>query len=320
MKSRKYAAALLSVLLLAAAGEAHAHSKACVQSPLTIIVPRSAGGGNDLLARLVGAEWSKVMGINVVIENVEGAGGAIGLAQAYRAPADGRTIVTWSPPGEYILEMQGRLQFKTDDWDMIGATNSDPGFIAVRKDSPIKDVKGLIEAAKGAKRLSVGTTGRTSISALEAMLYEELFGVQWGIVPFDGGGDIATALLGGHIDFAVREGGFYSQHPNQLRILSVANAERIEELPDVPTVKEAFGEEVIYAAYRGLAVKKGVPEDVLKCLRETFNEAAKSTAIIDEQFKKIGFRYEFLDAEQFTEANKRQQDVAEKFRERILGR
>jgi tripartite-type tricarboxylate transporter receptor subunit TctC len=322
MKNRMLTATLLALSIFASSGTAQAQAKkACVEGPMTIIVPRSAGGGNDLLARLVGAEWAKTLGIDVVIQNVEGAGGAIGLAQAYRAPADGRTVVTWSPPGEYILEMQGRLRFKASDWEMIGATNSDPGFIAVPANSPFKSVKDLIAASKnGSKRLSVGSTGRTSISALEAMLYEELFGVKWGLVPFDGGGDMNTALLGGHIDFAVREGGFYANHPEQLRILSVASSARISELPDVPTVEEAFGEKVIYAAYRGLVVKKGTPEPILKCLRETFNQAAKSPAVVEGQFKSIGFRYEFLDAQQFAEANERQEKVAEKYRARILGK
>jgi tripartite-type tricarboxylate transporter receptor subunit TctC len=203
---------------------------------------------------------------------------------------------------------------------MIGATNSDYGFIAVPVNSPFKSVNDIITASKsGDKRLAVGTVGRTTIGALEAMLYENLFGVQWGLVPFDGGGDLTTALMGGHIDVAVREGGMYSQHPDQLRILSVANAQRIKELPDVPTVEEATGHKLTYAAYRGFAVRKGTPEDVLRCLRETFNEAAQSPAIADHQFTKIGFRYEFLDAEKFAEANQSQAAIANRFKSRILG-
>lgn len=310
----------LTAALIFSAADAMAADAKCVEGPITIVVPRSPGGGLDLLGRLVGAEWAKTLGTDVVIENVEGAGGAIGLAQAFRAPADDKTIVSWSPPGEYILQLQGRLQFSVDDWEMIGATNSDPGMIAVPAESAFKSVNDIIAASKsGGKRLASGTVGRTTISALESMLYQDLFGVNWGLVPFDGGGDLATAVLGGHVDLAVREGGFYDLHPSKLRILSVASATRIAELPDVPTMEEATGKQVIYAAYRGFAVRKGTPPEIVQCLRETFNEAAKSTAIADNQFKQIGFRYEFLDAEAFAKADKAQAAVADQFKDQILG-
>jgi putative tricarboxylic transport membrane protein len=146
-----------------------------------------------------------------------------------------------------------------------------------------------------------------------------MFDVKWGLVPFDGGGDLATALIGGHVDLATREGGFYSNHPDQIRILSVANETRIKELPDVPTLEEATGKKLTYAAYRGFAVRKGTPPEVLKCLRETFNDAAQDPNIANEQFPKIGFRYEFLDAEKFAAADKEQAAIADRFKTRILG-
>lgn len=309
-----------TVGLMFSSAAAMAADARCVEGPITIVVPRSPGGGLDLLGRMVGAEWAKTLGTDVVIENVEGAGGAIGLAQAFRAPADGKTIVSWSPPGEYILQLQGRLQGTVDDWEMIGATNSDPGTVAVPLESPIKSLKELIDVSKsGGKRLASGTVGRTTIGALESMLYQKLFDVNWGLVPFDGGGDLATAVLGGHVDLAVREGGFYDLYPSKLRILSVANDTRIDELPGVPTVEEAIGERVIYSAYRGFAVRKGTPPEIVQCLRETFNEAAKSPAIADNQFKQIAFRYEFLDAEAFAKADKEQAAVADQFKDKILG-
>lgn len=320
MKKTALNTILIAATILASAGIAEAQEQTCIEGPLRIVVPRSPGGGLDLLGRMVGAEWAKELGVDVVVENVEGAGGAIGLAQAYRAPADGNTVVSWSPPGEYILQLQGRVPFTIDEWEMIGATNSDSGFIAVPVNSSFKSVNDIIAAStSGGKRLAVGTVGRTTIGALEAMVYEDLFGVEWGLVPFDGGGDLATALMGGHIDVAVREGGLYDQHPDQLRILSVANDERIEQLPDVPTLEEATGKELVYAAYRGFAVRKGTPEDVLQCLRETFNKAAQSAQIAENQFEKIGFRYQFLDAEAFAEADEEQAAIADRFKARILG-
>jgi len=286
---------------------------------ITIVVPRSPGGGLDLLSRLIAPEWSKKLGVEIVVENIPGAGGAIGLAKAYRQPADGYTIVVWSPPGEFILELQEKLQFSVADFEMIGATNSDPGAVVVPMTSPFKSVNDILDASK-ARRLAVGTVGRTTIGALGAMHYQEQFGANWGMVPFDGGGDVATAVMGGHVDFATREGGFYELHGNKVRILAFAATKRIEELPDVPTLEEVTGKKVLHAAYRGFAIKKGTPPEILELLRKTFNEVGQSPTIAQNQYQKTKFRYEFLDAQAFAEAQQMQIDVATRFKDRILGK
>lgn len=313
--------ALAATVALAALASATVSAQAeYPEKDITIIVPRSPGGGLDRLSRLMAPEWGKQLGVQMVVENIPGASGAIGLAEAYRRPADGYTIVVWSPPGEYVLQLQEKLPFTIDEFELIGATNSDPGFIAVPANSPFQSVSEIVEASRtGEKRLSVGTVGRTTISALEAMLYQDTFDVEWGMVPFDGGGDLSTAVIGGHVDLGVREGGWYELHPEKIRILSVAAASRIEELPDVPTVEEATGEPVQYAAYRGFAVREGTPPEVLEKLRSTFNEVAQSPAIADQQFEKTKFRYEFFDALAFAEAQEKQVSVADRYKDQILG-
>jgi tripartite-type tricarboxylate transporter receptor subunit TctC len=289
--------------------------------PITIIVPRSAGGGIDQLARLLAPVWEKELGGHFVIENTEGAGGAIAIAEAEREPADGYTILCWSPPAEYVLQLQGRFgSGSISDWQMIGATNSDPGAVAVPPDSPFKTFNDILAASKGGKRLSVATIGRTTGSALSAMVYQSTFGVKWGIVPFDGGGDMTTALIGGHTDFGIRQGGMYDLHPAKLRIVAVAADQRIAELPDVPTIKEATGKDIVYSAFRGFAIKKGTPPEIVKKLQETFNKAAQSPEIANKQFEVTGFRYQFLDAAQFQKEADNQAKVAEQYKDEILGK
>lgn len=289
--------------------------------PITIIVPRSAGGGLDQLARMLAPVWEKELGGHFVIENTEGAGGAIAFAEAERQPADGYTILCWSPPAEEVLSLQGRLgSGSVDDFVMIGATNSDPGAVAVPVSSPFKSFKDILDASKKDKRLSVATIGRTTGSALSAMVYQSAFDVTWGIVPFDGGGDMTTALIGGHTDFGIRQGGMYDLHPSKLRIVAVAAKERIAELPDVPTIKEETGQEIVYSSFRGFAIKKDTPPEIVQKLRETFNKAAQSPEIASKQFQVTGFRYEFLDAARFEEEAKNQAAVANKYKEEILGK
>lgn len=314
------AAIAAAVALSALAGATQSAWAEYPEKDITIIVPRSPGGGLDRLSRLMAPEWGKKLGVQIVVENIPGASGAIGLAEAYRRPADGYTIVVWSPPGEYVLQLQEKLPFTIDEFELIGATNSDPGFIAVPAGSSFQSVSEILEASRsGDKRISVGTVGRTTISALEAMLYQDEFDVKWGMVPFDGGGDLSTAVIGAHVDFGVREGGWYELHPEKLRILSVAAASRIKQLPEVPTVEEATGEPVQYAAYRGFAVRKGTPPEVLEKLRSTFNEVGQSPAIADTQFEKTKFRYEFFDALAFAAAQDKQVSVANRYKDQILG-
>jgi tripartite-type tricarboxylate transporter receptor subunit TctC len=298
-----------------------AHAADFPDKPITIIVARSAGGGADSLARLIAPEWAKRLHGTIVIENIPGAGGAIALTEAYRRAADGYTIVSWSPPGEYVLQLQGRLKPGVDQWEMIGATNSDPGAVAVSMDSNYKSMKDLLDASKsGDKRLAVATIGRTTGSALSAMMYQSAFGVKWGIVPFDGGGDVTTALLGNHVDFAIRQGGLYDLNGSKLRVLAIANDERIKEFPDVPTIKEATGADIAYSAYRGFAVRKDTPPEIIDLLRKTFAEAAQAPEVVSKQYDVTGFRYEFLDAARFEKENANQIAVADKFKQEILGK
>lgn len=291
------------------------------EKPVTIIVPRSAGGGSDQLARLVAPEWAKRLKGEIVVENVPGAGGAIALAQAFRRPADGYTIIVWSPPSEAVLQLQGRIKSSVDDWVQIGATNSDPGVVAVPAASKFKTFKDVLDASRSSdKRLSVGTIGRTTGSALSAMMYQTAFKVRWGIVPFDGGGEMTTALLGGHVDFGIRQGGLYQLHPSKLRILAIANQERIKELPDVPTIKEATGIDLVYSAYRGFAVRKGTPSEIVELLRKTFADAAQAPSVANKQFETTGFRYQFLNAQTFEIESRKQAEIAERYKSEILGK
>lgn len=306
--------------LLASGGVSHAQSN-FPDKPITIVVPRSAGGGADQLSRLIAPEWGKELKADFVIENIPGAGGAIALTEVFRRPADGYTVVTWSPPSEFVLQLQGRLSSTINDWVVIGATNSDPGVVAVPLDSKFKSFKDIIEASKTAtKRLAVATIGRTTGSALSAMMYQSAFDVNWGLVPFDGGSEIITALVGGHTDFAIRQGGMYDLHPKQINILAIAAKERIAELPDVPTIKEATGKDIVYSAYRGFAVRKDTPPEIVEKLRKTFAVAAQSKNVVDKQFQLTGFRYEFLDADRFQKESDNQAAVADKFKNEILGK
>ncbi len=287
---------LLSIalcLLLAACGAALAADVSEYPSkPITIIVPRGPGGGNDLLARMLAPMLTEELGQPVIVENIEGGGGVIGLNKAYSQPADGYTLVSWSPPGEYMTSMQGNLGFPVEALTPIGAQNIDPAAIAVGAKSEIGTFADLIKASKEAKQpLTCGVVGMGTTTSFAAVLLQDLLGVTWTLVPHDDGNELTAAILGGHVDFGVRSGGWYDLHPEELRVLAIAHDARIEELPDVPTVEEVTGTSVVYGALRGFAVRSDTDPAIIKKLSDAYAKIVAKDQIKNEQFNKTGFKY-----------------------------
>ncbi len=260
--------------------------------PITIIVPRGPGGGLDLLARMFAPLLAKELGQPVIVENIDGGGGVIGLNKAYSLPADGYTLVSWSPPGEYMTSMQGNLGFPVDKLTPIGASNVDPAAVAVGANSKIKSFANLVKASKEAKQpLTCGVVGMGTTTSFAAVLLQDLLGIEWTLVPHDDGNELTAAILGGHVDFGVRSGGWYDLHPKELRVLALASDARIEEMPDVPTIKEVTGTSIVYGSIRGFAVRSDTDPQIIKKLSSVYDKIAKQDSIKKEQFSKTGFKY-----------------------------
>jgi len=266
--------------------------------PITLIVQFAAGGANDLLMRMLAPKMSEVLGVPVGVENIEGGSGVIGLTEAYNRPADGHTLVTWSPPGEYLSEVQGEFSgFTVDDFVMIGAANVDPGAIAVPIDSPYQTLEALNDAMAQTE-LSAATSGLTSNNAVGAMSYMAATGLDFTLVPYDSGAELTAALIGGTTDFGMRAGGWYDLHEVELRILALTSAERVSDFPDIPTVAEITGEDVIFSAMRGLAVRSDTPQEHIDILVDAFETAANDPSVRDRLLDEIGFRWEYLGPEE----------------------
>jgi tripartite-type tricarboxylate transporter receptor subunit TctC len=273
--------------------------------PITIVVPRGPGGGLDLLARMIVPMLTEELGQPIIVDNVEGGGGVIGLNKAYSQPADGYTLVSWSPPGEYMTSLQGNLGFPADKLTPLGAQNVDPGMIAVRSGSNIKTFDDLIKASRDAKEpLTCGVVGMGTTTSFAAILYQNLLGVKWTLVPHDDGNVLTAAIMGGHVDFGLRQGGWYDLHPKELNILAIASNSRIEELPDVPTIGEVTGTSIVYGSIRGLAIRADADPRIIDLLAKTYDKIVKSDKVKDEQFKQTGFKYGVLTRDELLEQQK----------------
>ena len=242
---------------------------------ITLIVPWPPGGPADLSTRILSPILEQELGTNIEIVNRGGAGTQLGMNELVRSRPDGYTIGQVSLPtlSAVYLNPERQAAFGRKSFQPIAMYLDDPGTIAVGIDSPFKDLKSLLDAAKADPgKLRVGATGVLTQAHLLVLLLEKLSGAKFTAVQFDGGGPALTALLGGHIDcmsgvvsdVALRHKG------GQVRALAVVGKEPSPFIPDVKTA-EAQGYKLYWGSSRGWAVPTGTPQEIV----EKFDSAVR---------------------------------------------
>jgi len=284
MKTPSFLAA--AALALAVALPAHAYP----DRPITIVVPFSAGAGTDLTARLLARTMEKHAGRSVVVVNRAGAGGEIGMASVANAAPDGYTLSILNTPNVLTIPIERRAQFSLSSFDVVANIVDDPGTLSVRGDSPLRGVQDLVEAARKAPgTLTYGTAGVGSAGHISMLLLEQAAGIQLRHVPFNGTADVATALLGGHIDIGTANLGeaLGFSKGKQWRILGQMAPTRSPMAADLPTFAEA-GYPIESGSLRGLGAPRGTPPETLKAL----------SALVDKAINDPDFRQAAKGAEQ----------------------
>jgi tripartite-type tricarboxylate transporter receptor subunit TctC len=209
------------------------------------VAPFSAGGASDVAARALAAVAPRYIGQPVVVVNRTGANGVIGSTFVKNAPPDGYTLLMARIGSQVITPAVDRsTPYKWDEFTFLTLHELNPVVFAVRTDSPITDFEALVRLLKqrpGA--LSYSTSGPSSILNLgPQLLFEELgLGSSAAVmVPFQGGGEATTAVVGGHVDFVSNNlSEIFNQVRNkQVRVLAVTSHARVDMIPDVPTVRE----------------------------------------------------------------------------------
>ena len=261
------------------------------EKDITMIVPWSPGGGTDTFSRILVKNAKKYLGVNINVKNKTGAMGAAGMGAVARARPDGYTVGTITFHLS-VYRNQGLAPLSYRDFDVIGLINRSAGSISVRADSEFKTLKDLIAYAK--KNPGIVTAGHSGAGGSWHLALASL-GVaadaKFNFVPFDGAAPTRVALLGGHV--AVATTGidemmeFYKD--KRVRILTIANKERHDKFPDVPTLAEAgFPIKQPIMDWRGLGAPKGVPADRMKILvdgfRKMFNDPEFQKAAIEKGF------------------------------------
>lgn len=251
------------------------------QDEITMTVTYAAGGPTDIAGRAVAKAFEEELGTSVVVENVEGASGAVGSAKVARAKPDGLHIGMTTTSAVSRVPVIEDVGFTLDDVAPIGAVTQGAGVLLVNEDSPYQSIDDLVKAAKANPgEIKIGAAGAQTPQAVEIERWQSEYDVPVQLVPFQGDAPAVTALLGENVDAVVptyTEGVRAQHEAGKIRPLAVMGPERAHFLPDVPTFAESGFENLIYGVSTFILIApKGTPDEVVAKLEETLEASIQN--------------------------------------------
>ncbi|MDD2207494.1 MAG: tripartite tricarboxylate transporter substrate binding protein [Aminobacterium sp.] len=249
------------------------------QKNIKIIVPFAPGGGVDVTCRLMAEVAPKYMnGKKIVVENMPGGGAVIGQTFVSKAKADGYTILAYTS-SVVTNPMTKKTTYTHKSFKPIAMYCFDPEIVMVPENSPYKTLKEFIGAAK-TKEISLATPGYSTSHHIACLILENRLGVKFGYVHNESAAMQVQQLLGGHVEAGMmalgEASGFIKD--GTMRALGVMTNERPKDFSFIPTFKEE-GTDLVWGAFRGLAVPEGTSDETVKALDELFGKI-----INDEDF------------------------------------
>ncbi|MBM4331754.1 MAG: tripartite tricarboxylate transporter substrate binding protein [Deltaproteobacteria bacterium] len=258
------------------------------QRPIRMIITYSAGGGTDVLGRAFQIPFEKALGGKIVIDCIPGGSTKIGTMEGMKAKPDGHTIILM--PEQAWVGFYYSKTYDTKVWEQltpIGNVTTEPyGFIEVRVESPFKTFADLSKAAKENPGKLSGAGGGASGILVNAILGAA--GLDTKLVPFAGAGPTKIALLGGHVDFRICQPteAIAMIRAGKTRGLAISTAERMKDLPDVPTFKElGISESIILT--RSVWGPPNMPPNIVNLITKAVEKATKDPdfiKIVEDQF------------------------------------
>ncbi len=318
MKLSTKAVSLLVVVALLVTGSIGAFAAPKFPSkPVTLLVPWAAGGGTDTVARTLVRDADKFLGVGVNVVNQTGGSGAVGHVAGATTRPDGYTVtmVTFEL---LTIPVMGLAPVKYTDFKPLMRLNSDAAAITVKADAPWKNLaEFLADARANPKKINVGVSGLGGVWHLAAGLLEDEANVSLNIVPHEGAAPAITNLLGGHIDAVAVSPAEVAPHVKSgaLRILGIMSEARDPNFPNVPTLKEQ-GLNLVFGTWRGLAVPKATPDEVVATLSSAFKKMFDEPAF-KEALAKGGFGVAYLDGKDFTAYLAQQSRVVERVMKKL---
>lgn len=251
--------------------------------PITMVVPFPAGGATDTLARFLAEKMREALGQSIIIENVGGAAGSIGVGRAVRAPADGYTLSIGTSTTHMLTGGLYALPFDLlKDIDPVIYIGSEPLLLAARKDFPANDLKGLIAYLKAnPDKASVGVAGVGAAGHLAGISFQKETGTKFQFVPYRGNAPAMQDLLAGQIDFMMEPSSNFKAliATDSIKPIAVTGKTRLPSSPNIPTVEEAGLPGFVASLWYGLWVPKDTPKDIIEKLNVTVRDVLADPSV-----------------------------------------
>jgi tripartite-type tricarboxylate transporter receptor subunit TctC len=255
-----------------------------IKGPIKIVVPYPAGGGSDVVARLIADKLKDSLGQTVIVENKPGAGGRIGTEFVKGQAADGATMLVVNPALFVVAPVVfSKLAYDPDaDFAPVSLIYTYQFCVSVPATSTVKDVKGLIEwIKKNPNQANYGSPAAGSLPHFFGLMIGKAAGVEMVHSSYNGSGPLVTALIGNQIPMGVDAYDAQSAyHPDKIRILATAGTAR--KKADIPTFKEEGFPEIEGVGWNAIVVPAKTPKAVVDKLSAAIAKAVKSPDVVEK--------------------------------------
>ena len=289
---RKWLTVVVATLLgLGSTGAARAENFPA--RAITMIVPFPAGGATDTLARFLAEKMRAILGQSVIIENVAGAAGSIGVGRAVRSAPDGYTLSIGTSTTHMLTGGLYALSFDLlKDLEPVIQIGSEPLLIVGRKSLPADDLKGLIGWLKAnPDRASVGIAGVGATGHLTGISFQKETGTKFQFVPYRGNAPAMQDLLAEQIEFMIEPLSNFKSlvGAGSVKPFAITGKARLPSWPDIPTADEAGVPGFFASLWYGLWVPKDTPKDIIAKLNATMVQALADPSV-QKRFEELGIQ------------------------------
>jgi tripartite-type tricarboxylate transporter receptor subunit TctC len=264
------------------------------------VIPFNPGGQSDITAQYQKQDLQEVLGVNVLIKHMPGAGGAVAWASLVKTKPDGYTVCGNNIPHIIIQPLvRDNAGYETDQLVPVYMFQTTPIGLAVLKDSRFRTLQQFIDYARSHPgEITIGGSGTHSGHHLALLQLQKLAGVKFTYIPSTGAAPSVANFLGGHTEALFANSNDLVQHSDKIIILAMGTEERFRpHLADAPTFIEQ-GYDMTAGISRGVCVPPGTPDDVISVLEEAFAEVCQRPTFVNKM-EELGFQVNQLGAEEF---------------------
>ncbi len=290
LKSIPLSCVALSCVVMTAPGLSHSQSYPEANKPITIILPFPAGGPTDKAGRDLAYSMGKAMGGHtIVVQNVTGASGTIGINRAAKSPNDGYTLLFTHISQATLPTFFRKLPYNVqNDFEFLGLVSENPMNLIGRANLPANNMQELVAWIKENKnKVNLANAGPGSAAHLCGMMFQSKLGVDITTIPYKGTGPAMTDLLGGQVDLMCDQTTttLPQIEAKKVKSFAVTTPQRLPApaLKDTPTMQEAGFKDFTVTIWQGLYAPKGTPAPILKKLNEALKTAIKDPEFIKRQ-------------------------------------